>query len=79
LVESLNVFNPTLREGMQFLHSLGLTDRSPAAAVAKGVVGQAYLLSSLDLFYLFGWTVLLLIPLCWLARRPVGAAVVGGE
>ena len=46
----------------------------------KGVVDQAYLLSSLDLFYLFGWTVLLLIPLCWMVHRPVGGrAVAGGE
>jgi DHA2 family multidrug resistance protein len=44
----------------------------------KGVVGQAYLMSSLDLFYLFGWTVLLLIPLCWIAHRPAGGGVVAG-
>jgi MFS transporter, DHA2 family, multidrug resistance protein len=49
-------------------------------AVIKAVVNQAYLLSSLDLFYLFGWTVLLLIPICWIARRPAGGgAVAGGE
>ena len=80
LVESLSVFNSTLREGIGSLTHLGLSDRGAAAAVAKGVVGQAYLLSSLDLFYLFGWTVLLLIPICWIAHRPAGgAAAVGGE
>jgi DHA2 family multidrug resistance protein len=48
--------------------------------VLKGVVGQAYLLSTLDLFHLFGWMVLLLIPICWIARRPAsGAVVAGGE
>jgi DHA2 family multidrug resistance protein len=60
--------------------SFGLSDRSADAAVLKGVVNQAYLLSALDLFYLFGWTVLLLIPICWIARRPAGGgAVAGGE
>jgi DHA2 family multidrug resistance protein len=54
--------------------SLGFTDRSADATILKGIVGQAYLLSSLDLFYLFGWTVLLLIPLCWIARRPTAGA-----
>jgi DHA2 family multidrug resistance protein len=75
----LSVFNPTLHEGVQSLMRFGLTDRSAAAAVAKTVIGQAYLMSSLDLFYLFGWTVLVLIPLCWAARRPAGAVVVGGD
>ena len=80
LVESLTVFNPTLREGIGSFVHLGLSDRGAAAAVLKGVVGQAYLLSSLDLFYLFGWTVLLLIPICWIAHRPAGGtAAVGGE
>ena len=79
LVESLSVFNPTLHEGVQSLMRFGLTDRSAVAAVAKTVIGQAYLMSSLDLFYLFGWTVLVLIPLCWAARRPAGAVVVGGD
>jgi MFS transporter, DHA2 family, multidrug resistance protein len=80
LVDSLNAFSPSLREGVDNFTRLGLIDRSADAAVLKGVVGQAYLLSSLDLFYLFGWTVLLLIPLCWMAHRPAaGAAVAGGE
>jgi DHA2 family multidrug resistance protein len=80
LVDSLSAFSPSYREGVDNFNRLGLIDRSADAAVLKGVVGQAYLLSSLDLFYLFGWTVLLLIPLCWIAHRPAaGAAVAGGE
>jgi MFS transporter, DHA2 family, multidrug resistance protein len=79
LVESLSAFNPTFKEGVGSIAKLGLSPQSANAAVAKTVLGQAYLLSSLDLFYLFGWIVLLLIPLCWVARRPVGAAIVGGE
>jgi DHA2 family multidrug resistance protein len=80
LVESLSAFSPVLREGVGNFMRLGLSDGGAAAAALKGVVGQAYLLSTLDLFYLFGWTVLLLIPICWIAHRPAGgAAVVGGE
>jgi hypothetical protein len=38
------------------------------------------LMSSLDLFYFFGWTTLILIAACWVVRRPVAkAGVVGGE
>jgi MFS transporter, DHA2 family, multidrug resistance protein len=80
LVESLSAFSPSFREGLGSLTGLGLSDRSADAAVLKGVVDQAYLLSSLDLFYLFGWAVLLLIPLCWIAHRPArGGVVAGGE
>jgi DHA2 family multidrug resistance protein len=78
LVDSLSAFSPPLREGVQNFINLGLTDRSADAAIVKGVVAQAYLLSSLDLFYLSGWTVLLLIPLCWMARRPAGGEAVAG-
>ncbi len=80
LVESLTAFSPAFRQGVRNIISFGLSDRSADAAVLKGVVNQAYLLSALDLFYLFGWAVLLLIPICWIARRPAGgAAAVGGE
>jgi MFS transporter, DHA2 family, multidrug resistance protein len=80
LVESLTAFSPVFRQGLRNIMSFGLRDRSADAAVLKGVVNQAYLLSALDLFYLFGWTVLLLIPICWIARRPAGrGAVAGGE
>jgi len=72
LVESLTAFSPAFRLGVRNIMSFGLSDRSAAAAVLKGVVNQAYLMSSLDLFYLFGWAVLLLIPICWIARRPAG-------
>lgn len=44
------------------------------------MISQGYLLSSLDIFYFSGWLVMLLIPLCWLVRRPAGgAAVVAAE
>ncbi len=43
-------------------------------------IGQGYLLSSLDIFYFSEWLVMLLVPLCWLVRRPSGgAAAVAAE
>jgi DHA2 family multidrug resistance protein len=80
LVESLTAFSPAFRQGVHNIMSFRLSGHSADAAVIKIVVNQAYLLSSLDLFYLFGWAVLLLIPICWIARRPAGGgAVAGGE
>ena len=40
----------------------------------RQAIGQGYLLSSLDIFYFSAWLVLLLIPLCWLVRRPAGGS-----
>jgi MFS transporter, DHA2 family, multidrug resistance protein len=34
------------------------------------MIGQSYLLSSLDLFYVSAWLSMLMIPLCFLVRRP---------
>ena len=59
---------------------IGFSDSSAAASVLQEVVNQGYLMSSLDLFYFFGWITLLLIMLCWSVRRPLpGAAAAGGE
>ncbi len=34
-----------------------------------------YLLSSLDIFYFSGWLLMLLIPLCWIIRRPAAGTI----
>jgi len=80
LVESLSVFDPALRQVTGTLKNLGLSEQSAAANVLHEVVNQGFLLSSLDLFYLFGWMTLILIGASWLVRRPAAkAAVAGGE
>ncbi|HEY6923747.1 MAG TPA: MFS transporter, partial [Steroidobacteraceae bacterium] len=80
LVESLSVFDTALQQVTSTLKTLGLSGQSAAASVAHEVTNQGYLLASLDLFYFSGWTTLILIAVCWLARRPAaGAAPAGGE
>lgn len=72
LAETLTGFDPHLQRALQTLRGTGATDRVGEAILTGGLVQQGYLLSSLDLFYLSGWVVLALIPLCWFVRRPVG-------
>jgi DHA2 family multidrug resistance protein len=72
LVESLSAFDPGYSGALTQLHSQGFGGLSAAAKVLQEVIGQGYLLSSLDLFYFSGWLVMLLLPLCWLVRRPAG-------
>jgi MFS transporter, DHA2 family, multidrug resistance protein len=79
LVESLSAFDPGYSGTLAQLHAHGFTGDAAPAAVLREVIGQGYLLSSLDLFYFSAWLVLLLIPLCWLVRRPSGAAAASGE
>lgn len=80
LVESLSVFDPKLRHVTAALRHLGFSGHSAAAAVLHEVINQAFLLSSLDLFYFSGWATLVLVGACWLVRRPaVGAVIAGGE
>jgi len=45
-------------------------DREVLAARSGQMVGQAYLLSSIELFWICGWLSLAMIGLVWLARRP---------
>ena len=80
LVESLSAYDPGYSRALAQLHAQGFAGDSAAAMVLRQVIGQGYLLSSLDIFYFSGWLVMLLIPLCWLVRRPsAGAAAVGAE
>jgi DHA2 family multidrug resistance protein len=80
LVESLSAYDPIYSSTLNQLHAQGFVGDSAAAMVIHQVIGQGYLLSSLDIFYFSGWLVLLLVPLCWLVRRPSGgAAAVAAE
>jgi DHA2 family multidrug resistance protein len=58
------------------MHQFGLNDQGAAGRMTQALIGQSYLLSSLDLFYLSAWACVALIPLCFLVRRPAGGAAV---
>ncbi len=72
LVESVTVYDPAYQQSLSQLHGVGLGDQAAAGVLMRGVIGQGYLLSSLDIFYFSGWVALLLIPLCWIVRKPAG-------
>jgi DHA2 family multidrug resistance protein len=72
LAELVTPYDPSYVQALSQLHSLGLNDQAAAGVLTRGMIGQGYLLSSLDLFYLSGWMALALIPLCWVVVRPAG-------
>jgi DHA2 family multidrug resistance protein len=81
LAESGNIYAPAFQQSLAQMHQLGMSDQAAAGAMTQTLIGQSYLLSSLDYFYLSGWLCLALIPLCFLVRRPAasGAAPVAAE
>ncbi len=81
LAESVNVYAPAYQQSLGQLHALGLNDQAAAGTMTRAMIGQGYLLSSLDLFYFSAWLAVALIPLCWLVRRPAGggAAVAAAD
>ncbi|HWW20052.1 MAG TPA: DHA2 family efflux MFS transporter permease subunit [Steroidobacteraceae bacterium] len=74
LAESSSLFSPTLQSALSGLQSAGINDPTVAAgAITQGLVHQAYLLSSLDYFWISGWITLLPVALLWFAHKPKGA------
>jgi MFS transporter, DHA2 family, multidrug resistance protein len=70
LADTIDVYAPAYRQSLAQMHQFGLNDRTAAGLMTQSLVGQSYLLSSLDLFYLSAWLCVALIPLCFLVRRP---------
>ena len=58
-----------MQQAVAHLHSFGLTDLQSYGVLARTMAQQAYLLSSLDLFWISGWLSVALIGVIWLARK----------
>ncbi len=71
LAESLGTRPGSTSSAVDALHQLGVNGGSAMAAIARTALGQAYASAALDVFWLSGWIMLLLIPLLWLARKAV--------
>jgi len=70
LADALTPYTPSFQQSLEQLHQFGLNDPAAAGAITQTLVGQSYLLSSLDLFYFSAWLCVALIPLCFLVPRP---------
>jgi MFS transporter, DHA2 family, multidrug resistance protein len=81
IADTVTVYAPAYQQSLAQLHQFGLGDQAAAGTMTQALIGQSYLLSSLDLFYMSGWLSLALIPLCFLVRRPAvhGAVVAAAD
>jgi len=74
LADHFTAYAPAYQRALGTLESLGASARQGAAAIARQMVQQAYLLSADDLFWISGWISLAMIALIWFARRPASSA-----
>jgi MFS transporter, DHA2 family, multidrug resistance protein len=81
LADTISVYAPAYQQSLAQMHQYGFSDQRAAGALTQTLIGQSYLLSSLDLFYLSAWACVALIPLCFLVRRPApsGAVAVAAD
>ncbi len=76
LADTISVYTPAYQQSLAQFHGFGLGDQGAAGAMTQVLVGQSYLLSSLDIFYFSGWLCILLIPVCFLVRRPTPSGAI---
>ncbi len=60
---------PALGNILQTLRDMGLSDLAAKAAVTREMIGQAYLLASVDMFTVSAWLCIVAIVIVWLCRR----------
>jgi len=70
LADVSSPWSPVFGQAVQAISRVGLSNHQAAGVVAKLMVGQAYLLSSIELFWICGWLSLAMIGLVWLSSRP---------
>ncbi|HEY4125897.1 MAG TPA: DHA2 family efflux MFS transporter permease subunit [Rhizomicrobium sp.] len=71
LAESSSLYDPAMQQAVQHLHSFGFTDPQSYLTLARNLGSQAYLLASLDLFWVSAWLSIAMIGVVWLARRSI--------
>lgn len=69
LSEAGSLLSPVFRDAVGRLESLGMSPLQAAGTIGRSVVNQAYLLSTLDLFWASGWLALTMIVVVWFTRR----------
>ncbi|HVW73884.1 MAG TPA: DHA2 family efflux MFS transporter permease subunit [Rhizomicrobium sp.] len=69
MADMTSAYAPALNNVLSSLHDLGLSELAAKSAVTRGMIGQAYLLASLDMFTVSVWLCLLAIAIVWLCRR----------
>ena len=81
LAETTSVFSPAVQSATHALQSDGFAaSGTQLGMLTQTLIHQAYLLSSLDYFWITAWMGFIPLGLLWLTRKPAaGAVVAAGE
>ena len=69
MAELTSTFTPAFNNALAALQNLGLSELAAKAALTRDMIGQAYLLASLDMFTVSAWLCLAAIVIVWLCRK----------
>ncbi len=72
LSDSSGITDPWMQQALANLQHSGLSMAQSLGVLGRNLVNQAYMLSSLDFFWISGWLCFAVLPLVWLTRRSVG-------
>jgi len=78
LTERVTAFDPALRNALDQLHALAMRGDTAFATIEHSIVQQAYMLGTNDMFWVWGWILLALIAVTWIARPPFVAGRLAG-
>ena len=64
-----SAYAPAFNNVLSSMHDLGLSELAARSAVARSMIGQAYLLASVDMFTVSAWLCVIAIAIVWLCRK----------
>jgi MFS transporter, DHA2 family, multidrug resistance protein len=71
LAETPTDYNPVLHQAVHHLATRHLPELKSLGVITYGMIDQAFLLSSLDIFWISGWLSVAMLGVVWLARHTV--------
>ncbi len=74
LVEGATDYSPIYRQATDQMQAYGMSPLQAAGSVMRTAINQAYLLSTLELFWICGWMAVFAIGAIWITRKPAPSA-----
>ena len=69
MADMTSAYTPAFNNVLSSLHDLGLAELAAKSAVTHSMIGQAYLLASVDMFTVSAWLCLIAIVIVWLCHK----------